>query len=483
MKILLKESVYNLILEAKKKDILVNKLKFNDAVAERLENMAGNISVWLGKKIAEELKKSNIDVSSNWLNVRISEKITSIIDWYRVGLNGNIKRYETLAFNELFDESKKWHDELEVGDGDINYEEENEIVLDYRVDGFGYYWVDLNTRTCGEEKDRMGHCASTGSGDTLFSLRENIKLNDKFSLNKSHLTASIGYDGTIYQLKGPNNSKPNQKYYKYIFDLLLNGENPSIKYIGSEYDSENDFSLEDLNTEQVKKLYNEKPSFFVGLSGRYSLYKNGLIGKEDLKSVELINITRANIEDFIENKGISDQFIYSLLSGDIIYDDFYGYSDHYEIKDFVDILDTENEKIIYKKLEKYANKEEIEEETLEELLKKYRDESEIEEIIRTFHQIAEDLMTVDYYEHYRKELKDCLETFGDVSVDDNGHFTLSIDLFWFSENFNIPLKEVDSYGSVESVIDNYDIREKFEYDDYYSPDFEYADFNSSFRNW
>lgn len=53
----------------------------------------------------------------------------------------------------------------------LNYEETNSILVDYRGGKkLGYYWVDLNTTYSEEESGRMGHCGRDYFGD-LFSFR------------------------------------------------------------------------------------------------------------------------------------------------------------------------------------------------------------------------------------------------------------------------------------------------------------------------
>ena len=262
--------VESMILEASKKDVLINKLGFSNDSAETLTDLAGPLSVWLGNKLIdvyaekyleihlrdyaktpedqEKFKKeyNNPQVRKKWgiemLNrqggVRANySNITSIMDWIRVGLNGNAKQYQDRSFIQLYGLSREWHDSLDVGDGETNYVEKNEVIRDYRnEDGVGYYWVNLDTNDSSEECNRMGHCGRTNSYNTIYSLRENRRINKDYTLNKSHLTAAVGNsDGFIYQLKGPKNSKPDERYNQYVVDLILNDDH--IQGFGSEYNS------------------------------------------------------------------------------------------------------------------------------------------------------------------------------------------------------------------------------------------------------
>ena len=107
------------------------------------------------------------------------QKLQSIMDWIRVGLNGNVKPYKDSSLNELLSLSKEWHDSLEIGQGDINYKETNPTILDFTDEnGNGFYWADLNTKNSSEECNRMGHCGRSSYG-YLYSLRQVIPINNK----------------------------------------------------------------------------------------------------------------------------------------------------------------------------------------------------------------------------------------------------------------------------------------------------------------
>lgn len=276
----------SLILEASAKDVLVNKLKLSDKAADFFVEKCGKLAIIMANKIIETIVKNNQKVTTAQAIILLnkdyrifSENLVSIMDWIRVGLNGNLGTHKNDDYQTLVRESKKWHDELEVGSGIYNYEEdEDSIILDFRdEDGMGFYWIDLQTSYCNDEQKRMGHCAST-RGDTLFSLREIRRINDKFTINKSHLTAAIEEQSEgfkILQLKGQKNSKPAQKYHKYIAQLLID---PKVDIVGfgSEYDSASDFKLADLNDDLFKLVMKNNEKLF-GTIALYSAYKKGLI--------------------------------------------------------------------------------------------------------------------------------------------------------------------------------------------------------------
>lgn len=284
----------SLILEASAKDVLVNKIGLTDKAADFFIERCNKLTIIIVNKIIKyNLKIMNIEdtptkadilKATHWVNINyrtFSEELVSIMDWIRVGLNGNLGTHKNDDYQTLVRESKKWHDELEVGSGIYNYEEnEDNIVIDFRdKDGMGFYWVDLMSSRCTDEQKRMGHCASTG-GDTLYSLRETRRINDKFTINKSHLTAAMEEkdDGfIILQLKGQKNSKPAEKYHQYIAKLLIS---PTVNIVGfgSEYDSASDFKLADLNDDLFKLVMKHNQKLF-GTIALYSAYKKGLIDK------------------------------------------------------------------------------------------------------------------------------------------------------------------------------------------------------------
>jgi hypothetical protein len=238
MKILINESQYDLIVENNATiDNLVKIAKLNQSDAELLYATAGKLSMWIAKKIKDKRIKSKI------------EKITGIIDWIRVGLNGNIQTIKNVDFDTLVEMQETWHKSLKAKEYDFEYDEKNKVILDFRDnDGIGYYWVRLNQNPCTEEAERMGHCGRSGKGD-IYSLRVNELKSSGKVINKSVATAAIK-NGVVYQLKGRFNKKVESIYHEYIVKLLeLKNQDGEyfIKSFGSEYQSGEDFRLTDLD--------------------------------------------------------------------------------------------------------------------------------------------------------------------------------------------------------------------------------------------
>jgi hypothetical protein len=314
------ESIKQIISEASKKKILMDKIGFNEENAELLDRLCGPLSVWMGKKMMEVQQNNNaswnhppkqgqelIDqMNSNGILRTARSKIQSIMDWVRVGLNGNLGEYKDLPFIDLVLQSKEWHDSLEVGQGDINYKEENLILLDFRDEnGNGFYWADLDTKYSPEECNRMGHCGKSSYG-YLYSLRQVIPINNKYKLNKSVLTAAIGEDGIMYQLKGVKNSKPKDEYHQYILPLFYvigepePGEGKLIQGFGSEYASDQDFKLTDLPEETIRDLYQNRPELFNTRPLQRLLDKMGIIELEPMPTTFTLEIKPEDFEDYLD---------------------------------------------------------------------------------------------------------------------------------------------------------------------------------------
>ena len=169
-------SIYDneLISEASKIKILTDKEGLSVEQATFLDEKCGPLAVWMFNKIKDYQNTIHLSwgvkpyqgdeliykINSNNLVIRSSNNIQSIMDWIRIGLNGNMNRHKDLTFKELFQKAKEWHDSLQMGQGKINYVEPHthDIIIDFRnKNGEGFYWVDLNTNNSSEECDRMGH--------------------------------------------------------------------------------------------------------------------------------------------------------------------------------------------------------------------------------------------------------------------------------------------------------------------------------------
>jgi hypothetical protein len=449
--------VENVLLEANKKDILVNKLGIKEQIANQIYQLTGNLAVWMTKKIiafymSYHNKSKDDAIKHINSNIFYRGKIVGIMDWIRVGLNGNIKPYDNLNFDELYDKSKEWHDSLQIGDSKIDYVEEREIVVDLREDGEGFYWVDLDTSKCTEEGERMGHCAR--SDGNLYSLREYKKIPNDHTLNKSHLTASVSDDGKILQLKGPKNSKPKSEYHKYIIEFLLaKYPDNDVEYIvdgfGYEYESKNDFKLTDLSEEQVKYVYSKRPELFVKRRDKKMLEKLGLIEKDDIDYKFTLEIKPIHISSYISGgyivkKGTrsdGSKFEYDVFEA-ILNRDLDILERKINERTFImggrsldfneawkrileHYVNNENKNKIIEILRNFAGENFDEELSMVEMITEYDvDKTIMKAIVHT----ADDILTLTFYNILLKALKTALVEYGEIiSIDSNG-VKLKIDL-------------------------------------------------------
>lgn len=327
--------VYQLLDEGSKLQILKDKLLLDDYTAETFDTLFKGKAVIMANKFIEYIRTESLAQNGNTRDfTAVSDKtgkreletatrswhtkLIGIRDWIDVGLNGNIEPYKNYTFLQMIHAAEEWHDSLESGDGEVNYKEQNPIILDFRdkTTGLGFYWCDLQTSNCGEESDRMGHCGRTGA-ETLYSLREYKKHINNTTLNQSHLTAAMDYDGTMYQMKGPHNSKPEKQYHPYIVALIESGHLTDIK---SEYDSGSDFKLYDLGKDAIEKLYKKMPNakLFNTRQGARALRQLGIIKEIPKMPVE---VNEMDIDDLLNHdlvifKNLSPENVNSMLTGE-----------------------------------------------------------------------------------------------------------------------------------------------------------------------
>ena len=443
-----KSLLENILTEASKRDVLISKLGIKDDQADALSKVAGPLSIFFAYKILEkyeveyyrdltpERKKVVISQKSaperfalvNGSNsfTRERDKMRGIMDWVRVALAGNVKAYQQLSFDELYDESERWHESLGVGESKFDYNETNEIILDFRKNDEGYYWVNLGKTNCPDEAERMGHCGSTRG--ILYSLRSFKKIENDHTLNKSHLTASVDGSGTLLQLKGQKNSKPTSEYHSMILPLFylkdggefeVDGEYETSEYfindIGYEYDSSRDFKFSDLTSEEVSKLYTDRPELFTGRQEKKLLKSLGLIEPSQYNFNFTLNIHPKNAEDYI--RGELTNVVYDILMGDT-----YQYWDNYEYAEWRSAIDydlnEENSERIIEILKQKNGVDEFEETDLKEIIEEYDHDDEIKDRLRASINDAE---AQDYERYMYDELKSAFSEFGNViNMNDEG---------------------------------------------------------------
>ena len=509
--------IEELIIEASKKDVLIQKLGFSEDNAEMLSKLAGALSVWLGNKLIEGVqhnlrhtvlsrsigeeqpvtKQEAIDILNRGAGVRARRsEIVSIMDWVRVGLNGDVNPYRDLRFDDLHKKSREWHESLDTGSGEINYIEENTILRDYRKDGIGFYWTDLETNNSDEECNRMGHCGRTSSDNTIYSLRETRRINEQYTINKSHLTAAVGSsDGIIYQMKGTKNSKPKEEFHPYIVDLIINKE--TIQGFGSEYQSSSDFKITDLPESDIKKVYDSRPELFNTRQLKRQLVKMGILDSSQYQEIDMIfdlDIEPSYVGYYVDGDWTVRQwkdkngntrktsFIETLLSGDM-WDSMEGYHDDW--KGALEYhTNEENSQTIRNIIQQRAGEDYDPSESLESLIDEYDNDYEIRNSLGSAYS---DSANSSYYDYAMKELRSALEEYGDVTQLNDEGAAIRIDLNKVISDMGLGEEEVDEIFercdesascAFSEMMGEYYEKPKFRLDDRWSPDIDDDDFNS-----
>ena len=135
---------------------------------------------------------------------------------------------------------------------DIEPEPDDQIIIDYGK----YAWVKLDREYCELEGRAMGHCGNTATpkeGDRILSFRTKVSGGKQ----RPHLTFILDKNGYLGEMKGRANEKPSEKYHPYIIDLLQKDFVKGIK--GGGYLPESNFSITDLDQEQMNALISKKP--------------------------------------------------------------------------------------------------------------------------------------------------------------------------------------------------------------------------------
>jgi hypothetical protein len=528
---LLKEynSKYGDILTESKLKVLVDKVGLNEDVAKVFDQICGSLAVWMAKKLYQHYvrRTMNFNVEKNMTKEEIKtfaiyeinrlstnllrQVLTPTMDYIRVGLNGNISSLENDSWGEIIEKQKQWHDSLNIGEGAINYVEKNPILIDFRNEnGEGYYWVDLETRNSPEECERMGHCGRSSYG-YLYSLRSDRGLpGGKYKLNRSHLTAAIGEDGILYQLKGPKNSKPKEEYHQYIKPLFytLGGggeqEDYLIQGFGTEYGAEQDFKLSDLPDTTIRKIYNDRPELFNTRGLKRKLGEMGIIKVEPTQTRFVLEIKTKDIGDYLEgNKYWTRKYknsegkevtkrigYYEQIMSDSVWDlaDGIGWGEDWESAlDYY--VDRNNEKLIESMINEWISKsgDEVDEDiSLEEKIEKYDDNYDIRNALSG---AENDVASGEYVNYLRNTLKSALQEYGSVFEFNDEKIKIQIDLKDYLGNFNedeidefyencndIPACVFDELLNVDFIT-----KPKPSFSENWSPDINNSEYNQSLK--
>lgn len=258
-----------LLTEADKRQAIMNAFGFNQEWADEFHRMSDKLSVWIADTFVKDILRNNPngtkeDVVSSlnqnsvdnmlWRN-NYKDKYEYILHWFRAPRREPLN-IRDLTFEAAYAQAEEWHESLQIRK-QSNYQEQGEVFIDYRnSDGVGYYWVHLHKNYCGEEADRMGHCARSNNGQ-LISFR---KINE-FGEGESYLTVDYRPGGVIGDFHRHGNKKPTARFHNQIVDFLINSTYPVTSLVREGvHRYEDNFQLRDLSAADLKRVYDANPS-------------------------------------------------------------------------------------------------------------------------------------------------------------------------------------------------------------------------------
>lgn len=177
--------------------------------------------------IINTLKKSSnfrlsfLNKNENGLFDKIFEKYKEYIILINQYLNSIQKsslknasvNFSQMDLIELYDISNNWKDTIEKGK--TKKEFGSKVLIDYRKNGVGYYWIYIEDKNnCELEGKLVKHCGNSESGYYL-----SLHSQDIYGNIDGHVTIDINLnEGENYQTRGKNNTGDVLKYMKYIVD-------------------------------------------------------------------------------------------------------------------------------------------------------------------------------------------------------------------------------------------------------------------------
>lgn len=376
--------------------------------------------------------------------------------------------------------------------------EDDHIAMAFN-DGFAWWY--LPRASCSVEASKMGHCGnSSGSyDDTIFSLREaidehgrhvNVPKKDMETWPRWVVRATfiLNGDGYLGEMKGYGNNKPSKKYHPYIVPLIMSDLVKGIH--GGGYLPQNNFSISDLPREQALKLMEIKPTiatladkilirgvdnidpkeladelglyYHPELGGMNLSYKWYYVGDE-YKYDAIIDLINTYVED--SNYGPVNIDKMDLLIDrfrDSVFNYYYnGYDDESAFDDILDygpFGDAVEDFILDTLRSNGVDEEEIEDGSLYELVNKYSDIDELEELRTNIRYAYEYAYGEEFYDSVVSELESFMEiqTYFKM-VEHNGKYVFIIDPDKIEELVRAALAGMeydDDYDDYEDAILN-----------------------------
>jgi hypothetical protein len=190
-------------------------------------------------------------------NKELNQLIYPIVNLIDFKFNGDYSQIIDKTINDIHLMYSDWYKVVGHTFTTFNYIENNNIIFDYRINGIGYYWVDLNCYYSSEMLFRLHNCARVNSYQNFLELREYT--NDGY--NHSRVVIVIDKSGFINQIKGDYDIKPNMIYKDYIYDLFLNyKELCGFKFM---FKNTTNFTLKDLSSDELNNLKKIRPELFT----------------------------------------------------------------------------------------------------------------------------------------------------------------------------------------------------------------------------
>jgi hypothetical protein len=207
------------------------------------------------KFLISKIRESNISLSKKSTR-NVSDLVYPIANLIDFEFNGDSKFLSNKTIDEIHLLYSEWYMLYKKTFTTFNYIETNEVIIDYRKNELGYYWVDLNCYYSAEMLFRLNNCGRVNSYQNFLELREY----DDTNFNNSKVAIVINNDGFINQIRGDYNMKPDMIYKNFIYDLFLNYK--KLKGFNFLSGKEIDFTHLDLTKDQLYNLKIIRPELF-----------------------------------------------------------------------------------------------------------------------------------------------------------------------------------------------------------------------------
>jgi len=371
----------DLLSEADKRSVMVDKIGLTDAVADKLHNIHKKHGLWIAKLIQDDIKawdvtsiRSSVEASEDPENPDLSSAhgnfklLTLDIPSSKDNLLNVFRAYQYVVDNEktpegeqavnqiildtiqklendnvfagIFDWVKNmngmvnlndyslaraivaqedWHDSLEATGKKI--ENETGTVLTRYDDG--HYWIDLEKNYDPVEAAAMGHCGNCSKAITLYSLRKDGVPAVTMAVGvKDDYGKIVPNTMNVYrQLKGTSNSKPLRFFHPYIADILMK---KGIDTYNGAYNNPTDFHYTDVDDELFKRLLQELPAILRYPAVRLRASALGLSDDQDMIMSYIERMKDASIQDD-DVVVFVDKSNFKALEGILPYDDILPY--------------------------------------------------------------------------------------------------------------------------------------------------------------